>query len=471
MRVLVVTDKYPPNVVGGAEISLHMTLQSLSQRGFEIAIAVLDNAPAAEPYWDNHGGFDVCHLPSPPVWPLLHPDGFWADRLPMKSAENRLIWPEAALRYLLGAGDRSLSSRFERLRLYRKLSRAHLSDWMPSIDDDAAVMAHTGSALQHLVDAHRFDLIHADNSTSIYSVAAVLGRRRPWVAMVRDHRFFCTRRDQPANIDGRHCVSCSFQCVEAVSLPTAASLARVMDEVRAYRLNALGSAKRIATTSAFIKSGLPQALRTRTVAIGNPCDSVEDVDAAQAGVSRADPPEILVVGMVNQNKGQARLPAIAEALSKEVADFRISIAGRGELLREIQSQAQTAGVADRISVVGFLGRRELYRAYARASIVLMPNIWPEPFGRVPLEAGLSRRPVVAYGAGGVLETVVDGLTGILAAPGDEGALIGAAAKLIKSPMEAQKMGEAGRRRALDHFSLDQHVDRLAALWSETVVGN
>lgn len=82
------------------------------------------------------------------------------------------------------------------------------------------------------------------------------------------------------------------------------------------------------------------------------------------------------------------------------------VAGAGE---EIAKQKQRSKA--NISFLGRVSDEELIRLYAGAKAVLFPG--EEDFGIVPVEAMASGRPVIAYGKGGVLETVVDGKTGII----------------------------------------------------------
>lgn len=74
----------------------------------------------------------------------------------------------------------------------------------------------------------------------------------------------------------------------------------------------------------------------------------------------------------------------------------------------------------------FLGRLDddaLAQLYPRARALVIPNI--EEFGITAVEAQAAGRPVIAVAAGGALETVIDGETGILVPPGDVGALAAA----------------------------------------------
>jgi glycosyltransferase involved in cell wall biosynthesis len=66
----------------------------------------------------------------------------------------------------------------------------------------------------------------------------------------------------------------------------------------------------------------------------------------------------------------------------------------------------------------------------------------------------ARLPVVAYGVGGIPESVVDGETGLLVTQGDVGAAAEAVCRLVADPALRSRMGEAGRRRVFEHFTAE-----------------
>jgi len=65
-----------------------------------------------------------------------------------------------------------------------------------------------------------------------------------------------------------------------------------------------------------------------------------------------------------------------------------------------------------------LSSDEYYKLMYRARAVVMPSIWPEPFGRIPVEANRLGVPAVVSSAGGLPETIVNGVTGYIFEGGD-----------------------------------------------------
>lgn len=82
----------------------------------------------------------------------------------------------------------------------------------------------------------------------------------------------------------------------------------------------------------------------------------------------------------------------------------------------LRKQVEKAGLSSRVHFLGF--RDNIAELMQACDLVLHCSTAPEPFGRVIVEAMLSRRPVIASNAGGAAEIVLDGQTGFLVAPAD-----------------------------------------------------
>jgi glycosyltransferase involved in cell wall biosynthesis len=100
----------------------------------------------------------------------------------------------------------------------------------------------------------------------------------------------------------------------------------------------------------------------------------------------------------------------------------------------------------------FLGRvadDELARLYATARAVVVPTV--EEFGITAVEAQAAGRPVIAAAAGGALETVIDGRTGLFAAPGDVDGFTRAIATLEELPFEPSEAVQSAARFSVANF--------------------
>jgi glycosyltransferase involved in cell wall biosynthesis len=111
-------------------------------------------------------------------------------------------------------------------------------------------------------------------------------------------------------------------------------------------------------------------------------------------------------------------------------------------------------VADRVHLLGSVARDDMPALLRSADAVVCTPTY-EPFGIVPLEAMACGVPVVANALGGLIDTVVDRVTGLHVPPGDPGALIGAVRSLLAEPMRRQAMGAAGRDRVTSRYGWDR----------------
>jgi glycosyltransferase involved in cell wall biosynthesis len=99
--------------------------------------------------------------------------------------------------------------------------------------------------------------------------------------------------------------------------------------------------------------------------------------------------------------------------------------------------------------VGEVHGAELARLYASADLFCFPST-TDTFGQVLLEAAASGLPVIAAAAGGALELVEDGETGMLVPPDDPAALADAVRSLARHPHRRALLAAAARTRALEH---------------------
>lgn len=160
---------------------------------------------------------------------------------------------------------------------------------------------------------------------------------------------------------------------------------------------------------------------------------------------------ILMVGRLTRWKGQH--VAVAALAASDAPDAVCVFAGRAESAdyqAELVALGEALGVSGRLRFAG--SRRDVAALNAAADIALSCSVQPEAFGRVAIEAMALETPVIATAHGGSLETVVDGVTGLLVPPGDAAALARAIDRLAADPALRREMSVAGRARAISTFT-------------------
>jgi len=130
---------------------------------------------------------------------------------------------------------------------------------------------------------------------------------------------------------------------------------------------------------------------------------------------------------------------------------------------ELRKRIEAAGLQSRIIITGELEVEEVQRWYRRLTIYAFTSR-NEGFGLTLIEAMSAGAALVASRAGAAELVVEDGVTGVLTPPGDVDALVAALEPLMRDPASAMMMGERGRARVLEKFSLDAEASRIAEVY-------
>jgi glycosyltransferase involved in cell wall biosynthesis len=169
---------------------------------------------------------------------------------------------------------------------------------------------------------------------------------------------------------------------------------------------------------------------------------------------RDSPGKTTVIGSLaalETRKGQQYLLEAAALLKARGLRLEYRIAGEGPLRETLEAESRRLGLGADVRFVGFVGDPAEF--LSGIDIFAMPSLH-EGLGVAVLEAMAAGKPVVAARVGGLAESVLDGVTGILIPARDPDALARALAQLAQSRDMAQSMGRRGRERAQDVFSLE-----------------
>jgi len=165
---------------------------------------------------------------------------------------------------------------------------------------------------------------------------------------------------------------------------------------------------------------------------------------------------------VLQNKHDiaARLYVVGGNSVMPHADVTPEIGRLGLVAREM-------GVPGQVVFVGRRGRQQLRYLYSAAD-VFVTTPWYEPFGITAVEAMACAVPVIGSAVGGLLTTIVDGLTGYLVEPEDAEALAARLALIARDPTARKILGEAGRQRANRMFTWSSVCRRLDQVYERAI---
>ncbi len=106
---------------------------------------------------------------------------------------------------------------------------------------------------------------------------------------------------------------------------------------------------------------------------------------------------------------------------------------------------------------GRVSQDELIAQYDQADLLLVPSLWQEPFGLVIIEAMARGLPVIASAVGGPMEIITHGVDGLLVEPGNERELASAIRFLLNDPVKLAQLGLAARATVQERFTIEKNA--------------
>lgn len=408
MRILTVTNWYPPHHRGGYEINCADVMTRMASRGHQVEVLCSDERLEGVSDGANRSGESI------PVHRSLRL--YWRDDAPWKPAVG------------------------ERLRIER-VNQASLARVLDSLEPDIVSVWHMGvMSLSLLATIGHRDL------PVVYAICDSW----PTYALKQDHWSRLFNGSVPRRTVG-HMLEriVSSPCV----LPDLGSLGRGSFVSSFTRQDVQANSPWTFVRHGIIPSGIDRLnlKAPETESCPGP-DRPWDWKLGYFG--RFDPRK----GTETLIRGFALLPERASLV----------MYGRGgeaekERLRRL---AESLGIGERVSF-GTLESSELGAAYRALDCVVFPSEWPEPFGLVPLEAMECGVPVVATGVGGSADFTLDDVNAVLFPAGDPAGLAEAVRRLADDPSLRARLVEQGRSTA-QTYDVDRMADAYEAAFAEEV---
>ena len=401
-RVLIVSNFYPPNFIGGAEIIAHNQALALTGRQladvFVFSVDTTRTHQLGEIYCEEYGGIPVFRL-----------------------ALDGSSFNQAGINFF----NEEVNSAFEGVCALIKPNIVHCHNIM-------------GMSLGIIDIARRY---HAKTCVTLH-----------------DNWGFCLKQtclDNSSQLcsDIFHCEKClPFLTDKGVSLPIAVRkryFRRIFEKMDMYISPSSYLAKE------YIKAGF-NARKMNVLWNGIDLKKFAEVRHIESTDVR-----ISFIGYVGEHKGIDILIRAVASLGKK--NVRIIVAGAGDMTEKCRQLAGDLGIAGQVSFLGKVDNAAIGEVYAETDIYCLPSRWPENQPVTITEAMACYIPVVATDLGGCPELVEDGVTGFLFEKGNVKDLASKLEQLIDDPGPRNRFGRAGFDRiSLDDF--DAQVTKLNDLY-------
>lgn len=173
----------------------------------------------------------------------------------------------------------------------------------------------------------------------------------------------------------------------------------------------------------------------------------------------AGPRRLVAIGRLVEQKGQL---ALVEALARTQAPIHLTLIGDGEMRSQIEALIAQHGLANRITLTGWVDEARIKHELAQAHALVMPS-FAEGLPMVVMEAMAAARPVIATYIAGTPELVQPESTGWLVPAGDVDALANAMDRFAQTnDATLAQMGQNARIRVLQRHDIDVEAAKLAA---------
>lgn len=408
MRILMVNNLFPPQVIGGAEIVMRRHANLLRGRGHQISVLA-----GWLPGYPGERSGDMSELDGMPVY-----------RFPFRT------WDQGRDFHI------------------------------PLIE----------AFLDRVLDAEAPEVVHVHNARGLGANVVAAARRRGLRVLVTLHDYWWhCHWATLLRLDGQLCRQpheCGRICADGfLSGPDSPNLPVRLR--RDYLLRALDLAHAVVSPSTYLAAAYEAAgvARGHITVLSNGIDLGEA--ASRTAAVGGSAVRFLAVQSLAEHKGVRDLieaAALLHSRSDLRGRWRLAVAGAGELADLVSSEIASGRLGAGVSLLGPLSRSDVLREYTRSDAVILASRWPENEPVVLLEAAAAGLAQIATSVGGVPELVEDGRSGLLVPPRDPAELARAMERYVHDPALLFRHGERNARRR-DIFDERRCVEALEALYA------
>lgn len=326
---------------------------------------------------------------------------------------------------------------------------------------------YTLSELHAQLPAIAPDIVYLHQLCDDNVISGLLELQVPVVRFFHDHWLFCLRRNKLALFSNRPCESMRSGCA---CYPFGISIGR-RNNGAGLEINTLTQLRRSQRLNHKLQGFVVGSHYMSRVLEANafPADQIAviplycpEADPGVADVQR-DPRQLLFIGALLRGKG---LDILIEAMALTKSSCILKVMGEGRQESIYRKLVGKLDLQARVEFLGRLGQERKNSLLQQSACLVFPVRAPETFGLVGPEAMRCATPVIASRLGAVPEWLEDGKTGLLVPPNDPKLLAEAIDRISLHPSVARAMGAHARRRYLQHFQPERHIEALLAFFQQ-----
>ncbi len=403
MRILVLTNFYPPHVIGGMEYRCQETVEGLKQRGHTVQILT-------SVYGQGSGNSEA----EAGIFRLLHLESDLAHYRPLDF--------------------------FIRRRRREQENRSHLQQRIRDFDPDIIFV---------------WGMWNLSKTLAAYCEAHLAGRV-----------VYALANDWPAQ-EGLHIDYWKLPARRWPFKPLKWALGQIaLGIVKNEPHSAELQFNYALCVSQTLRDNLLQAgVPLKDVRVSYPGIDIEQFtapDADEDAVHERIRLELLYAGSVVSHKGvHTAVEAMANLCASErPMPITLTIVGSGhpDYEARLRTLVKSHGLESHVHFESRVSRIDMPELLAKFDALLFPSIWEEPFARIVLEAMAAGVVVIGTRTGGTSEILVDGVNGLTFPPEDSAALWGQIQLLWQCPALRNKLAISARKTVAEHYTLERMID-------------
>jgi len=402
MKILIITDLYPPHFVGGYELKCKLHAEELALRGHEVSVLTSRWKTGNKDVLENN------------VSRLLH-----------SGRQNQPLRFQTRKLFLFGLYKRfnHLKRAFACRKNYR-IAHNIISDMKP-------------------------DLVYAWQLDDV-SIAPVLAAQNQGIPIVfRLDDYWLVNLKKESCLDSNPLKRWYWAMING------------LQDFNCIDFNHMLVVSRFVKSS-YVKAGFPEQNIT-VMPEGVLSDIILDNDHLP-NLTTKDYFRLVFVGrLVHQKGAHIALEALSHLVGEMgISNIHLDIIGVGpnDYVEQLKSMTVELGLNAYVEFVGFMEHPKVLAHFLEYNAILIPSLWEEPLSGTIAESMARGLPVIATDRGGNPEIIFDGENGLLVPPGDSIKLAYAVKRLIENPAIVKKLQRGALRTVHENYIHERIVDQV-----------